>query len=104
MSYTLKYVSFAEVDSVCRVPLREQMHLCTCVSEGGGDGEAARSETASLLSYTVRLVIRQFRRGRQCLSGCVVRTDAPVYMRERGGGGRRGSCALRNGISPVVHI
>jgi hypothetical protein len=30
------------------------MHLCTCVSEEGGDGEAARSETPSLLSYTLR--------------------------------------------------
>jgi hypothetical protein len=30
------------------------MHLCTCVSEEGGDGEAAHSETSSLLSYTLR--------------------------------------------------
>ena len=30
------------------------MHLCTCVSEKGGDGEAACSETPSLLSYTLR--------------------------------------------------
>ena len=30
------------------------MHLCTCVSEEGGDGEAACSETPSLLSYTLR--------------------------------------------------
>jgi hypothetical protein len=27
-------------------------------------------------------------RGRQNLPGCVARTDAPVYMRERGGGRR----------------
>ena len=32
----------------------EPMHLCTCVSEEGGDGEAARSETPSLLSSTLR--------------------------------------------------
>jgi hypothetical protein len=32
------------------------MHLCTCVSEEGGDGEAARSETTSLLSYTLTYV------------------------------------------------
>jgi hypothetical protein len=32
------------------------MHLCTCVSEEGDDGEAACSETPSLLSYTLRFV------------------------------------------------
>ena len=36
--------------------LREPMHLCTCVSEEGGDGEAACSETPSLLSYKLRYV------------------------------------------------
>jgi hypothetical protein len=30
------------------------MHLCTYVSEEGDDGESARSETPSLLSYTLR--------------------------------------------------
>ena len=30
------------------------MHLCTCVSEVGGDGETTCSETPSLLSYTLR--------------------------------------------------
>ena len=49
-TYTLRYVSFAEVGSVCRVALREPMHLCTCVSEEGGDGEAPCPETPSLLS------------------------------------------------------
>jgi hypothetical protein len=39
LSYTLRYVSFAEVDSICRVALREPMHLCTYVSEEGGDWE-----------------------------------------------------------------
>ncbi len=56
LSYTLRYVSFAEVGSVCRVELREPMHLCTCVSEEGGDGEAPCPETPSLLSYTLRYV------------------------------------------------
>jgi hypothetical protein len=41
LSYTLRYVSFAEVDSVCRVTLREPMHLCTCVSKEVGDREGA---------------------------------------------------------------
>jgi hypothetical protein len=58
MSYTLRYVSFAEVGSVCRVPLREPFHLCTCMREEGGDGEAERSETPSpsVLSYTLRCI------------------------------------------------
>ena len=40
LSYTLKDVSFAEVGSVCRVALREPMHLCTR-ERGAGDVEAA---------------------------------------------------------------
>ena len=43
LSYTLRYsryVSFTEVGNVYRVVLREPIHLCTCVSEEGGDGEA----------------------------------------------------------------
>ncbi len=32
------------------------MHVCTCVSEEGGDEEAACSETPSLLSYILRCV------------------------------------------------
>jgi hypothetical protein len=32
------------------------MNLCTCVREEGGDGEAVRSETPSLLSNTLRCV------------------------------------------------
>jgi hypothetical protein len=35
---------------------RQPMHLCTYVSEEGGDGEAVCSETSSLLSYTLRYV------------------------------------------------
>jgi hypothetical protein len=41
LSHILRYVSFAEVGRICRSVLREPMHLCTCVSEKGGDGEAA---------------------------------------------------------------
>ncbi len=54
LSHILRDVSFAEVGHVCRVALREPMHLCTCESEEGGDGEVACSETSSLLSYTLR--------------------------------------------------
>jgi hypothetical protein len=32
------------------------MHLCTCVSEEGGDGEVACSEKPSLLSYILGYV------------------------------------------------
>ncbi len=39
MSYTRRYVSFAEVGSVCRVALREPMYLYTCVNEVVGDRE-----------------------------------------------------------------
>jgi hypothetical protein len=49
-------VSFAEVGRVCRVALREPMHMCTCVNEEGGDREVVRSEMTSLLSYTLRYV------------------------------------------------
>jgi hypothetical protein len=52
------------------------------------DYESRKRELKTRLIYEDR-----FRRGRQRLPGCVARTDAPVYMRERGGG-RRGSCAL----------
>jgi hypothetical protein len=56
MSYILRDVSFTEVVRVCRFAFREPMHLCTCVSEEGGDGEATRSDTPALLSYTLRCV------------------------------------------------
>ena len=56
MSYILRYISLAELGTLCRVGLRDPMHLCTCVSEDGGDGEGAGSETPSLLSYTLRYV------------------------------------------------
>ncbi len=68
--------------------------------------KAEESNASHTLGYTTPVVIhtqvRQFRRGRQSLPGCVSRTDVPVYMCERGGG-RRGSCALRNAISAAIH-
>jgi hypothetical protein len=33
LPYTLRYVSLAELGTLCRVGLRDPMHLCTCVSE-----------------------------------------------------------------------
>ena len=33
LSYTLTYISLAELGTVCRVGLREPMHLCACVGE-----------------------------------------------------------------------
>jgi hypothetical protein len=59
LSYILRYISLAELDTLCRVGLRDPMHLCTCVSEEGGDGEDAGSETPSLLSCTLRYSVRQ---------------------------------------------
>ena len=50
-SYTLRYVSLAELGTLCRVGLREPMHLCAYMDRGE-DGE----EAPSLLSYTLRYV------------------------------------------------
>ncbi len=44
LSYTLRYVSLAELGNVCQVGLREPMYLCTCVNKEGGDGEGVGSE------------------------------------------------------------
>ena len=52
ISYTLRYVSLSELGTVCRVGLREPMHLCVYVDKGE-DAE----EAPSLLSYTLRYVI-----------------------------------------------
>jgi hypothetical protein len=51
------------------------MHLCTCVSEEGGDGEAACSETPSLLSYTLRYVSFA-----EVGSVCWVALREPIYL------------------------
>jgi hypothetical protein len=37
LSYTLWYVSLSELVTVCQFGLREPIHLCTYVSEEGGD-------------------------------------------------------------------
>jgi hypothetical protein len=37
----LRYVSLAELGTLCRVGLRDPMHLCTCVSKEGGEREGA---------------------------------------------------------------
>ncbi len=66
------------------------------------ESNSSHTRTQNTISTVIHTWIRQFHRGRQSLSGCVARTDAPVYIRERGGG-RRGLCTLRNDISPVVH-
>jgi hypothetical protein len=52
------------------------------------DGKGPDSEAPSLVSYTLRYVrLVEV----DTVSGWVVRTDAPVCMRERGGWGREGS-------------
>jgi hypothetical protein len=33
MSYILRYICLGELGTLCRVGLRDPMHLCTCVSE-----------------------------------------------------------------------
>jgi len=38
LSYKLRYASLTELVNVCQVGFREPIHLCTCVSEEGGDG------------------------------------------------------------------
>jgi hypothetical protein len=62
------------------------MDLCTCVSEKGGDGEAACSETPSLLSYILRYV--SFAEvGRICRSVLREPMHLCTYMSETGGDG-----------------
>ncbi len=93
MSYTLRYVSFVEVVIIWRVTLREPIHLCTCVIEEGTDGEDVHSETPSLLSYTLRYI--SFTEvGRVCR--VVLREPMYLCTYSGWGGGRRGSCVLRN--------
>jgi hypothetical protein len=55
LSHILRDVSFVEVGSVCRVALREPIHLCTCVSEEGVDGEAfSFAEVGSVCRVALR--------------------------------------------------
>ena len=42
LSYTLRYISLAELGTLYRVGFREPMYLYACVSEEGGDGEDGR--------------------------------------------------------------
>ena len=53
MSYTLRYVSLADLDRLCQFGLREPMHLCTCVSEEGGDGNCVLRNTVSVVSAVI---------------------------------------------------
>ena len=55
LSYTLRYVWFTEVGNVCRVALREPMHMCTCVSEEGDDGETERNTISAEAEGSTRL-------------------------------------------------
>jgi hypothetical protein len=48
LSHTLRYVSLAELGNVCQVGSREPMHLFTCVSEEGVDGEGADSDISAV--------------------------------------------------------
>ncbi len=60
LSYILRYVSLAELGTLCRVGLRDPMHLCTCVSEEGEDGEGARaSGCVSDLTYEIEFIMNQ---------------------------------------------
>ncbi len=56
LSYTLRYVSLAELGTLCRVVFREPMPLCACVSEEGGDGEGVDLEASSLPSIPSEFV------------------------------------------------
>ncbi len=51
------------------------MHLCTCVREEGVDGEAARSGTPSLPSYTLRFVSFE-----EVVSICRVALREPMHL------------------------
>jgi hypothetical protein len=62
------------------------MHLYTCVSEKGGGGEAAYSETPSLLSYILRYI--SFAEvGRICRAVLREPMHLCTCVSEKGGGG-----------------
>ena len=52
------------------------------------------------LSTTISVISAATHGRSHTMTGCVVMTDAPVYIRERGGGGGYG---LRSAISVVIH-
>ncbi len=49
ISYTLRYVSLTELDTLCQFGLRVPIYLCVYVSEEGGDGRGVVSEEKSLM-------------------------------------------------------
>jgi hypothetical protein len=64
LSYILRFVGFTEVGRVCRVALREPMHLCRSVSE-------------------------ERERGGRRRGSCVLRNaNSAVHLHERGGWGQ----------------
>ena len=81
-SYTLRYVSLAELGTLCRVGLREPMHLCAYMDRGE-DAE----EAPSLLSYTLRYISFA-----EVGSVCRVELREPMHLctcvSEEGGTGR----------------
>ena len=82
-SYTLRYVSLAELGTLCRVGLREPMHLCAYMDRG----EDADSEAPSLLSYTLRYVSLT-ELGTLCRVGLRDPMHLCTCVREEGGAGR----------------
>jgi hypothetical protein len=82
LSNTLKYINLAGVN-IGLVALRGPIHLCVCVREKRGDGEGVvRTRPDTWTHQCHRLRNR---------TGCVVWTDAPACMCERGAWGRGGS-------------
>jgi hypothetical protein len=59
LSYTLRYVSLAELGTLSRVGFREPIHLGSSVREEGGDGEGTDSEVPSLFSYTCLFIMNR---------------------------------------------
>ena len=64
LSYILRYVSLAELGTLCRVGLRDPMHLCTCVSEEGADGRVRMQKRhlcclVSLVSLLIEFIMNQ---------------------------------------------
>ncbi len=42
LSYTFRYVSLTELDTLWQFGFREPIHLCSFVNEEGGDGEGIK--------------------------------------------------------------